>query len=163
MTLSVPPLNPLHVFEVASRVGSFTKAAEFLRVSPSAVSRQVAVLESFLDVRLFHRKREGIILTEVGEEYYRAIAPAFATISATTDRIKRAQDSTPLIVRAPSTFAVRFLIPGLTDFRREHPGLNVRIVTGFGPADFMREDVDISIQTGFGEWPYTESKMLFAN
>jgi LysR family transcriptional regulator, glycine cleavage system transcriptional activator len=121
------------------------------------------VLESFLDVRLFHRKREGIILTEVGEEYYRAIAPAFATISATTDRIKRAQDSTPLIVRAPATFAVRFLIPGLRDFRREHPGLNVRIVTGFGPVDFMREDVDISIQAGFGEWPCTESKMLFAN
>jgi LysR family glycine cleavage system transcriptional activator len=160
---SVPPLNPLHVFEVASRVGSFTKAAEVLSVSPSAVSRQIAVLETFLDVRLFHRSRDGNVLTEVGEEYYRAIAPAFETITSVTDRIKRAQDSAPLNVRVPSTFAVRFLIPRLSEFRKEHPGINVRIVTGFGPVDFVREDVDISIQVGAGDWPGTECRMLFAN
>lgn len=163
MAWSIPPLNPLHVFEVASRVGSFTKAAEVLSVSPSAVSRQIAVLESFLDVRLFHRARDGNVLTDVGEEYYRAIAPAFETITSATERIKRAQDHAPLNVRVPSTFAVRFLIPRLSEFRKEHPGTNVRIITGFGPVDFVREDVDISIQVGSGEWPGTESKVLFAN
>jgi LysR family glycine cleavage system transcriptional activator len=58
---------------------------------------------------------------------------------------------------------VRFLIPRLSEFRKEHPGTNVRIITGFGPVDFVREDVDISIQVGSGEWPGTESKTLFAN
>jgi LysR family transcriptional regulator, glycine cleavage system transcriptional activator len=160
---SVPPLNPLHVFEVASRVGSFTKAAEILSVSPSAVSRQIAALESYLDVRLFHRARDGNVLTEAGEEYYRGIAPAFETITSVTDRVKRAQDSAPLNVRVPSTFAVRFLIPRLSEFGTEHPGISVRMVTGFGAVDFVREDVDISIQVGSGNWPGTESKMLFAN
>ncbi len=163
MARSVPPLNPLHVFEVASRVGSFTRAAEVLSVSPSAVSRQIAALEAFLDVRLIHRSRDGNVLTEVGEEYYREIAPAFETITSVTDRIMRAQDSAPLNVRVPSTFAVRFLIPRLSEFRTEHPGINVRIVTGFGSVDFVREDVDISIQVGSGDWPGTESRMLFAN
>lgn len=163
MARSVPPLNPLHVFEVASRVGSFTKAAEVLSVSPSAVSRQIAALEAFLDVRLIRRSRDGNVLTEVGEEYYREIAPAFETITSVTDRIMRAQDSAPLNVRVPSTFAVRFLIPRLSEFRTEHPGTNVRIVTGFGAVDFVREDVDISIQVGSGDWPGTESRMLFAN
>ncbi len=163
MAWSVPPLNPLHVFEVAARVGSFTKAAEILSVSPSAVSRQIATLESFLDVRLFNRAREGNVLTEAGEEYYRGISPAFEIITSTTDRVTRAQDNAPLIVRVPATFAVRFLIPRLSEFKEEHPGINVRIITGFGPVDFVREDVDISIQVGLGNWPGTESKALFAN
>jgi LysR family glycine cleavage system transcriptional activator len=160
---SVPPLNPLHVFEVAARVGSFTKAAEILSVSPSAVSRQIATLEAFLDVRLFHRARDGNVLTEAGEEYYRGISPAFEIITSVTDRVTRAQDSAPLIVRVPATFAVRFLIPRLSEFKEEHPDTNVRIVTGFGPVDFVREDVDISIQVGMGDWPGTESKELFSN
>lgn len=163
MAWSVPPLNPLHVFEVAARVGSFTKAAEILSVSPSAVSRQIATLESFLDVRLFHRAREGNVLTEAGADYYRGISPAFEIITSATDRVTRAQDSTPLKVRVPATFAVRFLIPRLSEFKEEHPGTNVRIITGFGPVDFVREDVDISIQVGSGDWPGTESKALFAN
>jgi LysR family transcriptional regulator, glycine cleavage system transcriptional activator len=160
---TVPPLNPLHVFEVASRVGSFTKAADVLSVTPSAVSRQIATLEAFLDVRLFHRARDGNVLTAVGEEYYRGIAPAFETITSVTDRIKRAQDNAPLNVRVPSTFAVRFLIPRLSEFRGEYPDINVRIVTGFGPVDFVREDVDISIQAGWGNWPGTEMRTLFSN
>lgn len=163
MAWSVPPLNPLRVFGVAARAGSFTRAAEILSVSPSAVSRQITTLETFLDVRLFHRAREGNILTEVGEEYYRGIAPAFEIITSVTDRVTRAQGSAPLNVRVPATFAVRFLIPRLSEFKEEHPGTHVRIVTGYGPVDFVREDVDISIQIGSGNWPGTESKMLFAN
>lgn len=163
MARSVPPLNPLHVFEVAARFGSFTRAAEILTVSPSAVSRQIAALESFLDVRLFHRAREGNVLTETGEEYYRAIAPAFEIITSATDRVTRAHDNAPVNVRVPATFAVDFLIPRLSAFKEEHPGTNVRIITGFGPVDFVREDVDISIQVGSGDWPGTESKKLFDN
>jgi LysR family glycine cleavage system transcriptional activator len=159
----VPPLNPLHVFEVASRVGSFTKAAKVLSVSPSAVSRQISVLESFLDVQLFHRSQDGNVLTEAGEEYYHAIGPAFETIASVTDRIKRTGESAPLVVRVPSTFAVHFLIPRLSDFRESHCDVNVRIVTGFGAVDFLREEVDISIQVGSGEWASTECRMLFAN
>jgi LysR family transcriptional regulator, glycine cleavage system transcriptional activator len=163
LTWSVPPLNPLHVFEVAARVGSFTKAAEMLCVSPSAVSRQIAALETFLDVRLFHRAREGNALTEFGEVYYRGIAPAFEIITSATDRVTRAHGSAPLNVRVHATFAVRFLIPRLSDFKAEYPDTHVRITTGYGPANFVREDIDISIQIGAGDWPGTESRMLFAN
>jgi LysR family glycine cleavage system transcriptional activator len=163
LSRSIPPLNPLHVFEVAARVDSFTKAAELLSVSPSAVSRQITALETYLDVRLFHRARDGNTLTDVGKEYCRNIAPAFATITSATDRIKQSQDQSPINVRVPSTFAVRFLIQRLADFRDEYPSINVRIVTGFGPVDFVREDVDISIQVGSGEWPGTGSKRLFPN
>jgi LysR family glycine cleavage system transcriptional activator len=163
VTRIVPPLNPLHVFEVASRVGSFTKAAELLGVTPSAVSRQISVLEGFLNVRLFNRSRDGNTLTEAGEIYCREIAPAFEMIGGATDRIKQGQDRTPLNVRVPATFAMRFLIPRLSRFRDAEPGINVRIVTGFGPVDFVREQVDISIQVGTGDWPGTERQPIFEN
>ena len=163
MARSVPPLNPLHVFEVAARVGSFTKAAEILSVSPSAVSRQIATLETFLNIRLFERAREGNLLTEVGQEYYFSIAPAFEMISSITDRVMNAQNCAPLTVRAPATFAVRFLVPRLSEFKEEHPGTNVHIITGFAPVDFAREEVDLSIQIGAGDWVGTDSKVLFAN
>ena len=163
MSKTVPPLNPLYVFEVASRVGSFTRAAELLSVTPSAVSRQISTLESFLNVRLFNRGRDGNSLTEAGAEYYREIAPAFDSISLATDRVKRRLDKTPLNLRVPATFATRFLISRLSNFRLEEPEIGVRIITGFGPVDFVREDVDISIQVGSGEWPGTHGQVLFEN
>lgn len=163
MVQLVPPLNPLHVFEVAARVGSFTKAAEILKVSPSAVSRQIATLEGFLDVRLFARARAGNVLTDDGQKYYRGIAPAFDIITSMTDRVMRAQDCAPINLRVNATFALRFLIPRLSQFKEEQPDTNVRITTGFGAADFIREDVDISIQIGDGNWAGTESKILFSN
>ena len=163
MAKAVPPLNPLHVFEVASRVGSFTRAAELLSVTPSAVSRQISTLEAFLNVRLFDRGRDGNALTDAGKEYYRDIAPAFDAISSATDRAKQKLDRTPLNVRVPSTFATRFLIPRLSNFRTEEPEINVRIVSGFGPVDFVRQDVDISIQVGLGNWSNAMSQALFEN
>lgn len=163
MARPVPPLNPLHVFEVASRVGSFTKAAEILSVTPSAVSRQIATLEAFLGLRLFHRGRDGNTLTEVGADYYAGIAPAFEIITQATERVTKGHDKKPISVRVPSTFLVQFLIPRLPEFKAEHPTIGIRIVTGFGPVDFAREDVDISIQVGSGEWPGSQAKALFPN
>jgi LysR family glycine cleavage system transcriptional activator len=64
-------------------------------------------------------------------------------------------------LRVLSTFALRFLIPRLSDFRTQHPSIPVRIHTGFAPVDFAREDVELSIQLGSGNWPGTRSKLLF--
>jgi LysR family glycine cleavage system transcriptional activator len=158
-----PPLNPLHVFEVAARVGRFTRAAEILNVSPSAVSRQIATLESFLNVRLFDRTPEGNVLTKLGQEYYRGISPAFDTITSTTDRVMRSQDRGSLNVRATATFAVRFLIPLLSEFKQQQPRTNVHVITGFPPVDFAHEEIDLAIQIGAGNGIGTESKVLFAN
>jgi len=160
---TLPPLNPLNVFEVAARVGSFTNAAEMLNVTPSAVSRQISTLESFLNVRLFNRSHDGNTLTEVGEEYHRAVAPAFRMIAQATEKTRLAYDTKPLNLRVSSTFAVLFLIPRLSKFRETYPNIRVRISTGFNPVDFAREDVDLSIQLGSGDWSDTECKLLFPN
>ena len=161
MSRSVPPLNPLHVFVVAAKVGNFTAAAEILGVTPSAVSRQIAVLEGFLDLRLFHRGVHANTLTEMGAAYFRDVSPAFALITSATQTIQESRVSTPLKVRVLSSFGMRFLIPRLPEFRAQHPAIHLSIDTGFAPADFSRADVDVSIQMGSGSWPGTEARLLF--
>ena len=66
MPRRLPPLNALRAFEAAARHGAIAKAAEELSVTPSAVSEQVRLLEARLDVKLFHRRAQGVTLTSEG-------------------------------------------------------------------------------------------------
>lgn len=163
MARRIPPLNPLHVFEVAARLGSFTRAAEELQVTQSAVSRQVAVLEGYLKRRLFHRDPHGITLTSDGDDYRREIAPAFARIDAATRRLLDAADANPLRLRSYSTFAAKWLLPRLPRFHASHPGIEVRLSTGIALVDFGREELDVAIQFGAGDWPGLEQRKLLGD
>ncbi|WP_166652458.1 LysR substrate-binding domain-containing protein [Enterovirga rhinocerotis] len=157
----MPPLNPLHVFEVAARVGGFGKAAAELNVTQSAVSRQIAVLEDFLGMRLFHRERAGATLTEAGLAYAADISEPFARIAAATARLSDAKTSEAIHVRAYATFSAKWLIPRLTAFKTRYPRTNIRVSSIVKAVDFSRETVDVAIQLGRGGWPGTESALLF--
>jgi LysR family glycine cleavage system transcriptional activator len=161
MARTIPPLNPLHVFVVAAQFGNFTAAGEALGVSPSAVSRQIAVLEAYLEARLFHRGASANTLTETGKAYFEQVAPAFDILSLATQVIRDSRGETPLRIRVLATFGMRFLIPRLAGFRARHPSIHLSIDTGFAPADFSRGGVDVSIQLGDGNWPGTQSRRLF--
>lgn len=146
MRRAIPPLNPLHVFEVAARLGNFTRAAQELNVTQSTVSRQIAVLEGWLNVELFHRTKLGVSLSPAGEAYRRGIAPAFAAISDATDALREGQRRRALAVRVYPTFAVKWLIPRLAAFSSRWPELSIELRTGTTPVDFLRDDVDFSIE-----------------
>ncbi|MBR0650538.1 transcriptional regulator GcvA [Roseomonas terrae] len=163
MSRRIPPLNPLHAFEAAARLGSFTRAAQELQVTQSAVSRQVAVLEGYLKRRLFNRDHHGITLTTDGESYRREVAPAFARIGTATRRLLDAAEVHPLRIRSYSTFATRWLLPRLPRFHQHHPGIEVRLSTGIAPVDFMREELDVAIQFGAGDWPGLDQQKLIAD
>jgi LysR family transcriptional regulator, glycine cleavage system transcriptional activator len=145
MARKMPPLNPLHVFEASARLGSFTKAAEELGVTQSAVSRQVAVLEAYVRQRLFIRGRHGIALTPAGEAYRKDIAPAFARVAAATEKLRQAGQTEPLRLRCYNTFAVKWLIPRLPRFQADHPAIEVRLSNAVAEVDFARDEVDLAI------------------
>ncbi len=160
MARRIPPLNPLHVFEAAARLGSFTKAAEELNVTQSAVSRQVAVLEGYLKLRLFRRERYGITLTPIGKAYREEVAPAFSQIAAATERLLHAGRVEPLRLRCYNIFALKWLIPRLPRFQADHPGIEVRLSTSVALVDFAQDELDLAIQFGDGSWPGLEARKL---
>ena len=160
MAKTIPPLNPLRVFEAVARLGSFTRGADELHVSQSAVSRQISLLEDYLQVRLFIREQRGISLTEAGRRYQQEIGPAFARIAAATQDLLANNRGGPLRVRAYTTFAAKWLMRRLPAFQQAHPEVDVLLSTDVAPADFSSDDIDVAIQFGDGAWPDVQCDRL---
>lgn len=161
MSRRFPPLNPLRVFEAVARLENLTAAAHELHVSQSAVSRQVAALETYLGVELFRRERHGVKLTRVGAAYAERIVPAFDAISSATDGLMRNAAHGVLKLRTYTTFTAKWLIPHLPDFHTRNPDIEVVVSNAVPDVDFDRDPVDLAIQFGDGHWPRVELDLLF--
>ena len=147
MARRLPPLNALRAFEAAARLGTFTKAAQELCVTQGAVSRHVATLEGWLRVQLFERGARGIRLTQPGQAFSRSAGAAFDQVDYATRQIESTVDRKRLRIKLPPTFAIRWLVPRLARFHARHPTLDVQITTSHQRADFLHEDVDVSIHS----------------
>lgn len=163
MIRRIPPLNPLRVFEVVARTQNLTAAAAELNVTQSAVSRQIASLETYLGVELFRRERHGVALTRSGRLYADQVLPAFDQIAAATETLVKGADDRTLRVRTYTTFAAKWLIPRLSEFRRLHPEIEVKITNAVPDVDFDRDKVDVAIQFGDGHWPHVQEVFLFGD
>jgi LysR family glycine cleavage system transcriptional activator len=142
----LPPLNAIKAFEAAARLGSFSHAAEELHVTHGAVSRQIRVLEDWLGAPLFRRTSRNAVPTKAGNDLLREAGPALDRLAEGSRRVRissLAQGT--LNVAAQPTFSMRWLIPRLSVFRREHPGLELRIVTASAAAERFRMEADVVI------------------
>lgn len=148
MRKRLPPLNALRTFEAAARNGSFKHAAEELCVSHSAISHQIKQLERHLGVELFIRKSRSVELTRLGRAYYPVLRGAFDRIAEGTARIFKPDVPGILAVQGYSTFAIRWLIPRLPDFRERHPEISIRLHTSQWDVDFEHEDIDVCVLIG---------------
>jgi LysR family transcriptional regulator, regulator of gene expression of beta-lactamase len=158
--MRLPPLNALRAFEAAARSGSFAAAAKDLRVSSSAISRYVKLLEARLGTPLFQRKPNGLDLTRKGEAFASELSGAFARIAQAADRLK-APAPQSIVLGAGPTLAMRWLIPRLPAFHGQRPGIDVRISTSVEGAGPMRPDWTAAIRMGDGAWPGHTSHFLF--
>ncbi len=153
MVRRLPSLNALRAFEAAARHLSFTKAAQELSVTQAAVSHQVKALEERLGIKLFHRRNRALLLSEAGQAYLPPLREAFDMLAAATERVLARESSGALTVSALSSFAATWLVPRLKRFRELHADIEVRLTASDHLVDFAREDVDIAIRYGSGEWP----------
>lgn len=163
MRRKIPSTAALTVFEAAARHQSYTKAADELAVTQSAVCRQIATLEGFLGVRLFQRSRRGVALTDAGLDYA-------AQVRSRLDEVER--DALALMARGGEggalelgvvpTFATKWLLPRLPAFHRAHPGILVHLTSRTRPFLFDDTPFDAAIHAGPSAWPGTESRFLLA-
>jgi len=149
----LPPLNALKSFEAAARYESFTRAAEELYVTQAAVSQQVKALEAELGFKLFNRERQRLKITEAGRDYLMVIRAALDRIAAGTERLIQRQSAGALTVSTSPDFAAKWLVHRLARFAEAHPGINLRISATMRHVDFAREDVDLAVRHGDGNWP----------
>jgi DNA-binding transcriptional LysR family regulator len=142
----LPSLDLLRGFEASARLLSFTRAGEELRLSQSAVSRQIQELEDQLGVSLFQRKHRALALTEAGRQLYPAAAQVLATMRAVTDRLRAASGQRVVAVTTNVTFAALWLVPRLARFTRENPGVDVRIQADTRLHDLERDGFDVALR-----------------
>jgi LysR family glycine cleavage system transcriptional activator len=161
MARPLPPLNPLRAFEAAARHASFTKAAQELFVTPSAVSHQVKTLEEHLGLALFAREAKALTLTAAGRAYLPAVQKAFQVLTDATRQIN-AQLAPVLRVDIPPTFAAKWLIPRLDHFVKAHPEVDIQVSTSAAPPDFARDNYDLVIRFGRGHYPDLHSELCLA-
>ncbi|MBT0722544.1 transcriptional regulator GcvA [Tatumella sp. TA1] len=162
MSKRLPPLNALKVFDAAARHLSFTRAAEELFVTQAAVSHQIKGLEDFLGLKLFRRRNRSLLLTEEGQSYYLDIKEIFSALNDATRKLQARSAKGALTVSLLPSFAIQWLVPRLTSFNQQHPGIDVRIQAVDREEDKLADDVDIAIFYGRGNWPGLRVEKLYA-
>ena len=161
--MRLPPLKSVHYFEAAARLQSFTKAAQELNVTHSAISHQIKALEEWLGQQLFERKTRQVRLTEAGKRFVGPVKSAFEQISEGAAEIARYGKDRPLTVTALPSLSAKWLVPRLSDFQRKHPEIQVRLSATSTVEQVGARDIDIGIRFGRGGWDGLESELLAAN
>src|SRR5262245_1673840 len=146
MTARLPSLDLLRGFEAAARHLSFTKAAQELHVTQSAVSRQIKTIEDQLGVRLFRRMNRALLLTEEGQTLARAVGGALAGIEQAVARVSALDAERPLTVTTSVSFAALWLVPRLARLREAHPDIDVRLAANNEIADLQRDRIDVAVR-----------------
>ncbi|SAK85786.1 LysR family transcriptional regulator [Caballeronia glebae] len=156
----MPALNALRAFEVAGHTGSFTRAAELLHVTQSAVSRQVRQLETQLGEPLLLRRHHHLELSATGRLLLQALRMSFDRIELTVRSIQEKTHLRRLRINAPPTFARRWLMPRLQSLRAAAPELEITLTTRLKDDLVESGALDCAIRFGNGEWEGLDNQLM---
>jgi LysR family glycine cleavage system transcriptional activator len=163
MRRTLPPLNPLRIFEAAARHVHFTRAADELGITQAAVSRQISVLETWLGVNLFERRHSELRLTGAGIQYQESLRQAFDLIGDSTAKILGGSVQSKIVLRSYATFALLWLLPRLPRFRARHPEVQIDLLTSVAAIEFQREQADLIITHGVAKPEGVVAQRLFGD
>lgn len=142
----LPPLDLLRSFDTAARTLSFTRAADELALTQSAVSRQIQQLEAALGVELFERRHRALALTEAGRIFHRTTADCLERLRDGVQKVRGTLQRRQVTVTSTPGFASLWLIPRLARFSSSHPAVDVRISATLELLDLETETVDIAVR-----------------
>jgi DNA-binding transcriptional LysR family regulator len=148
---SIPAIANLLAFEAVARRRSFSMAAAELHLTASAISHQVARLESDLGVRLFERSAHGVHLSPAGAQYLERVAGALSAMAAATEDMRRGVGNSLYVHAAPS-IASLWLMPRLKSFYEAHPEISLNLSAAHTHSDFALGQADIDIRYGVPQW-----------
>ncbi len=146
----IPSANALLAFEAAGRLGSFTRAGKELGVSQAAVSYAIRQLEEALGVALFLRRHRRVELTESGERFFADVSLGLSHIRRSAEEIHGARDESHVTLSLSTAFASYWIVPRLSDFRKRHPEIDLRLQTTDKDVDLVAEGISLGIRRGRG-------------
>ncbi len=152
----LPSLNSLRAFAAVAETGSYSRAGTALNVSHAAVSQQVKALEARLGVTLVVREGRGIALTAEGTALARDLATGFAAIHRGVEALTGVDTTRPVQVTMTPAFAVSWLMPRITEFQQQHPGVTLMLNSTAEVMDLTPGGIDVAIRFGDGRWPGLE-------
>jgi LysR family transcriptional regulator, glycine cleavage system transcriptional activator len=157
----LPPLAQLEAFEASARHLSFTKAADELALTQSAVSRQIAALEDHYGLALFRRLHRALRLTDDGHTLFRAVGEVLGQLHAVSGELKRDRRAKTVVVTTTPGFAGLWLIPRLAGFTAARPDVDVRISAVYTLVNLNRDGVDLAIRYQTEEGAGEGAQQLF--
>lgn len=158
--LKLPPLNALKAFHAAARHSSIRSAADELLVTPQAVSQQIKLLEDTLQVTLFERRGRTIEPTEAAILLARYVDAGFEELAEGVRRVTNRKYKDRITLNVSPYFATRYLLPRLDMFREFVPQSDLRLTTMVETPDFKRDDIDVAVQWGYGNWGELDTTLL---
>lgn len=142
----IPPLQTLRAFVAVARAKSFTKAADALGVTQTAVSHQIAQLEDWIGAPLFVRDRNGVLPTRLGTELLPDVSALLENLADILERARRGSStSRRLRVSTSPEFSTQWLAPRLPQFCAAHPDIDLSVTVEYRRARFAADEVDVAI------------------
>jgi LysR family glycine cleavage system transcriptional activator len=163
MLRHIPGLQSVKAFDAAARHLNFTRAAAELNVTPAAVSHQIRELEDQIGAALFRRTSRSMELTRQGGILKSAVADALDGLTRALQRIRQSENPSQIRVTASPSIAAKWLVPRLDRFLDAVPGADVRIDVSSSVLDFDRDDIDVAIRFGTGDYPGLAVDKLFSD
>lgn len=156
----LPPLKAIQAFEQTARFGNVARAAELLELTPSAVSHQLAKLESMIGRQLFFRTARGVTLTPVGEQYLTEVSGILHSLAVATERAASDVSLDCLRLHSSPSFGLLWLMPRLEQFRESHPDIQLNLSCSYESLHFSRDKIDVDIRHGMPNWPSFEVRTV---
>jgi LysR family glycine cleavage system transcriptional activator len=160
MRYVLPPMHTLRAFEALGRLRNFSRAAEELHLTTSAVSHQIAALESFCATKLFARNRRNVVLTPAGNRLLKVVREALEPLSSLTSSL-RVRYENNLSITAPPSLVSRWLMSRLGTFLAKQPEIRLNLDATPVLIDLDAGGIDFGIRYGSGSWAGTRSEKLF--
>ena len=157
----LPPLRSLRVLEAAVRHENYTRAADELALTHSAVSHQIHALEEALGVRLLQRDGRRMRPTEPGRQLALDVRATLDTLNAAVERVRGGDAGNIVTVSTLPSFAAAWLVTRLGSFLDRYPQVELRLQSSTALADFRNDGVDVAIRFGSGDYPGLVSEKLF--
>ena len=140
----------MRAFSRVAELGSFTRAADELRLSRAMVSTHVFRLEKRFGLKLLNRTTRKVALTPAGTDYLGHCRRVFAELAAAEETLRRGKEQPTgrVCVDVPGSFGRHILLPALPDFLSRYPGIEVELRFNERVADLMKEGVDLAVRAG---------------